>query len=141
MDIAQLSWAPDGKRLAMGLKGLIVSVEIGSWAQKTITEGTNPSWSPTGDWIAYHIHDEQTCMLIHPDGTGAKVALDLRTRSGGWLFYDGTVWSPDGATLLLNEERFDGPGHTVTMLDLATGEITVKSKDGLPVLGWAPKTR
>jgi len=134
--IDQLSWAPDGKRLAIGLKNSIVSIEIGSWAQKVITEGTNPSWSPKGDWIAYNVHDGRTCMLIRPDGTGAKIVFDLRPQSGGWLFYDGETWSPDGEKLLLNEEVMDGVDFNVTMLDLVTGKTTTRSKKGLPVLGW-----
>jgi hypothetical protein len=141
LNIEQLSWAPDGRRIAIGLKDFIVAIEIGSWVQKVITEGTNPSWSPEGNWIVYHINDEQTCMIIRPDGTGAKVVLDLRLRSGGWLFYDGSVWSPDEERLLLNEEAMDGVDSNVTMVDLTTGKVTTESKEGLPVFGWVAENK
>jgi Tol biopolymer transport system component len=140
MDNAQLSWAPDSKRLAMGLKNQIVLIEIWSWAQKAIAEGSDPSWSPKGTWIAYFVHDRQTCMIIHPDGTGAQSALDLRRRSGGWLFYAGIVWSPDEEKLLLNEEVIDGVDYHITMLDVATGKVTRESNKGEAVFGWIPKS-
>ena len=139
---AQLSWSPDGKYLAAEFtrtdtpQGQIVSIEIGSGAQKVIADGIRPSWSPKGDWIAYNIHDGKTCMLIHPDGTGAKMVLDLQRKSGGWIFYDAAVWSPNEENLLLNEEQIDGHHYDVTMLDLASGKVTTKSKDGASVLGW-----
>ncbi|HEX6770646.1 MAG TPA: hypothetical protein VF126_01380 [Acidobacteriaceae bacterium] len=139
-EIAQLSWAPSGRQVAVALKGRIVLVEIGSGAQRVITEGADPSWSPKGTWIAYTVHDGQICMIIHPDGTGARVVLDLSRRSGSWLFYDGSVWSPNEEHLLLNEEQFDGHDHNVTLVVLATGEVTTKSKNGLAIFGWAPQS-
>jgi len=77
-------------------------------------------------------------MLIHPDGTGAKMILDLRSKPGGWLLYDGTVWSPDEKQLLLNEEQFDGPHGYVMMIDLASEKSTARSRNGYPILGWSP---
>jgi Tol biopolymer transport system component len=118
-------------------------IEIGSWAQKAIALGANPSWSPKGDWIAYLADWNETCMLIHPDGTGAKMVLDLRSRTSGWLlfksgwvFRNGEVWSPDEEKLLLIEGQMDGPKYDVSMLDLASGKVTTKSKNGALVLGW-----
>jgi hypothetical protein len=144
----QLSWAPDGRQLAVEHKGQIVLIEIGSWTQKAIADGTNPSWSPRGDWIAYLADSNETCMLIHPNGTGAKMVLDLRSRTSGWLlfksgwvFSNGEVWSPDEEKLLLTEGQMDGPKYDLAMLDLTTGKATTKSKNGLAVLGWARKSR
>jgi Tol biopolymer transport system component len=150
-DNAQLSWSPDGKYLAAEVfvaredselhmpyyKGpfQIVSIEIGSWAQKIIADGNGPSWSPKGDWIAYQAPLGQ-CMLIHPDGTGAKMVLDPSRQRGVWSLYDAIVWSPDGEKLLLNEEQSDTDHSIVTMLDLATGKVTPESKKGPPVEGW-----
>jgi hypothetical protein len=151
---SQLSWSPDGGYLAVAKygpeksPGLIAVIDLGSWTQKVIAEGTDPSWSPKGDWIAYHAQWNQTCMLIHPDGTGATVVLDLRGRSSGWLFfetswllYSATVWSPDGDTLLLSEGQMDGSDHNVAMLDLATGKITTKSRNGRNVYGWVAEIK
>jgi Tol biopolymer transport system component len=143
MGNTQLSWSPDGRHLAVQFTKadtphyLIVLIEIGSWVQNVIAEGTDPSWSPKGDWIAYHAQWNQTCMLIRPDGTGAKMVLDLRSRTSGrllfksgWLSYAATVWSPDEEKLLLHEEVMDGVNYNVTILDLATGNTTAKSEKG-----------
>lgn len=151
--MAQLSWSPDGKYLAVSLSpkedkspGLIGLIEMGSWVQKIIAEGTDPSWSPKGDWIAYYANWNETCTLIHSDGTGAKVVLDLRHRSwggrlsGGWVFHDQAVWSPDGEKLLLNEHLMDTVDYEVAMLDLTTGKATRKSKKSRVVFGWVPKS-
>lgn len=140
----QLSWSPDGQFLAVSQSsssgkaaGIIVLIRIGSWVKKEIAVGVDPSWSPKGDWIAYLADWNRTCMMVHPDGTGSKTALDLQRRSGGWLFYNGINWSADEDRLLLNEEQFDGPSSEVTMLNLTNGQVTTKSKRGVAVLGWA----
>jgi hypothetical protein len=138
----QLSWSPDGQYLAVSqasrekTPGIIVLIQIGSWVKKNIAAGTDPSWSPKGDWIAYQAVWNRTCMMVHPDGTGSKTVLDLQRRPGGWLFYGGISWSADEDRLLLNEEQLDGPSGEVTMLNLTNGQVTTKSKRGGPVLGW-----
>jgi Tol biopolymer transport system component len=144
---SQLSWSPDGGYLAVAKygpeksPGLIAVIEIGSWVQKVIAEGTNPSWSPKGDWIAYLAQWGKIGMLIHPDGTGAKTALDLQPRSGGWVFRNGEAWSPDGNKLLLTEGPMDSPKYDITILDLPSGEVTTKSKNGALVFGWVTEAK
>jgi WD40 repeat protein len=140
----QISWSPDGRYLAVGQTrgkgkspGTIALIQIGSWTQREIAAGTNPSWSPNGDWIAFLANWNKTCMIVHPDGSGSKVELDLQGRSGEWLFYDAIVWSADGENLLLNEEQFDRPQSEVTTLNLANGKATTMSKRGEPIFGLA----
>jgi Tol biopolymer transport system component len=139
---ARLSWSPDGKYLAgefccsASSISQIVVIDIASGSGKVLAEGTDPSWSPKGDWIAYVDHvdkKKQKCTLIHPDGTGAKVVQQL---IGYWMFLKGAVWSPGGEKLIFNEEEVDG-GANVTMLDLSSGKATTRSKNVLFVLGWA----
>lgn len=140
---ARLSWSPDGRYLAGQIGAWvdpikqIVVIDVGSGSTRIIAEGINPSWSPKGDWIAYQDDKGLKCNLIHPDGTGAKVVLDLGKRfHGNRTFLQGAVWSPDGDRLLLNESKGVSDGIDVTMLDLATGKVTTKCRNGPAVLGW-----
>ncbi len=148
VEVEQLSWSPDGSALAVPefpvpeTKSLQVGViRVGSGTQKVIAEGTDPSWSPKGDWIAYIAPGDQRCVIIHPDGTGARTVLDAGRRWGGWGFGGPVVWSPEEDRLLLNESQIDGPHQDVKMVDLATGQVTTKSKNGQVVMGWVTEIK
>ena len=145
---ARLSWSPDGRYLAGQIGAWvdpikqIVVIDVGSGSARIIAEGMNPSWSPKGDWIAYQDDKGLKCMLIHPDGTGAKEILDLKKKFHGYrTFLQGAVWSPDGEKLLLNEQKGDSDGIDVIMLDLASGKVTTKCRNGPAVLGWVTERR
>jgi WD40 repeat protein len=142
---ATISWSPDGKRLVVEIQRsekstLIVVLDPSTGDSHPIGEGSDPAWSPTGEWIAYYDLSGKKCMVVHPDGTGTKVA-----KHGGGSFFIhrefgwGLVWSPDGKKLLLNEMKGDLRyiNIDVVLLDLETGRSTTKSKNGLPVFGWA----
>jgi hypothetical protein len=137
---ASISWSPDGKYLAVESAARwgpnsIVLIEVGSWAQKTIAVGGNPSWSPKGDWIAYDTGQGMACMIMHPDGTGAKMMLDAFRRFGAWAVESGAVWSPDERTILLNEQS-EGGDINVVSVDLETGKVKIIAKRTPFIFSW-----
>jgi Tol biopolymer transport system component len=134
----QLSWSPDGKFLAGSNYGhgygQIVLIDLATGVEKTIAEGSNPSWSPKGDWISYAL--TVRCMIIHPDGSGARSILEKEHKWMNYTLDAPIVWSPDGERLLLNQRQIDGTHTRVITVDLATGHAVKNSKDGELVLGW-----
>jgi hypothetical protein len=139
---ARISWSSDGEYLAVqfgawGPPNSIVLIEVGSWVQKPIADGWNPSLSPKGDWIAYQINSGTKCMIAHRDGTDAKLILDVGRRwgLGGWQLPMGAVWSPDEKTLWLSEQEFSGKTEEVSV-DLATGNVKKMPKYTPSVFGW-----
>jgi dipeptidyl aminopeptidase/acylaminoacyl peptidase len=143
---ARISWSPDGRFLA-GQVGAwsssseVVLIEVGSWVQKVIADGWNPSWSPFGDWIAFQTEGGSKCMIIHPDGTGARMVFDVGRKSGwgDWALPWGVVWSPDEKTLILSEEEFSGRTNVVSM-DLATGKVKKMPRHTPSIFAWVPQS-
>lgn len=93
-DIASVSWAPDGNRLAFAAVEQGVATIFVAWADGSgLTEITDhsadrdlPSWSPDGQWIAYRvtrrdgIHRE--LEMTRPDGTGTRSVTQVIASDG-----------------------------------------------------------
>jgi hypothetical protein len=82
---------------------------------------------------------DRNASLVHLDGTEANVIRNLGKGFGfgSRSFSQGAVWSPTEEKLLFNEGESDSGGIDVTILDLASGKVTTKPRNGPTVFGWA----
>jgi dipeptidyl aminopeptidase/acylaminoacyl peptidase len=142
-----ISWSPDGRDLVLGTPGgdippQIKIFDINSRSTRELAEGNWPSWSPSGDWIAYFDHSNEKVHLVHPDGTGNRILKNVGDSLLAYRTFGGEpVWSPDEKKLLLNEYKDEGNFIGVLLLDIDTGHMTRLSKDGANVLAWVAQKK
>lgn len=137
-----LSWSPDGNEIAIQADGIEV-VNLESGRSRKLGSGTEPSWSPKGDWIAFANSNQEDCDLVHPDGTGLTVFHVVKNhwfRDPAMLAF-GSVWSPDGTKLLINVSKGENGIIDIMILELATGKVRRVSKNGSAVFGWVRQSR
>jgi WD40 repeat protein len=91
-------WSQDDKELVFETDGKVQIYEIENDHTRILATGTNPTWSPDGNWIAFH--DGNDYYAIHPSGEGKK-KLFHKTRA-----YSGLFWSPDGRFVAYVHEDF-----------------------------------
>lgn len=106
------SWAPDGRRLTL-VRGdgaptdEILVVDTATKTRISIARGTKPTWSPTGDWIAYlqpaSNHSwAHSIRAVRPDGSGDHelVAPDHDGDTGELAGHRSgptrPIWAPSG---------------------------------------------
>jgi Tol biopolymer transport system component len=152
------SWSPDSRRLAYTHNGEIRVWDTENGKVSKVADGDAPAWSPSGEWIAYlspapdlglskalgrQVYESYRwlprCVLVHPDGTGSRVLLDLNAESGGSRFFIAPpVWSPDSKMVLFNElADVDTWTMDIHVVNLDTRKIKTLFRRSFPVLGWA----
>jgi Tol biopolymer transport system component len=145
-DWFDLDWSPDGSRLAFasrpsgGTQSSIVLVNTDGTGRTVLNTTTSrvssPSWSPSGEWIAYAGVDENGSGVYarRVDGSQAK----LLARHGS-----GPAWSPDGTKIAYSTKC------GVKLITPSGEDVTPQSPRkcnaiGVPGLGppvWSPDGR
>jgi TolB protein len=148
-EVGMPAWSPQGDRVVFAgwvegyfmLFTMPISTNPLAWglapAESLTTayyQQLNPSWSPTGEWIAYYANANGNwdVYLIRPDGTGQR---RLTTSSD----FDGLPrWSPDGERLVFISRR-DGNQELYTMHRSGADQTRLTdhpNDDTLPI--WSP---
>jgi Tol biopolymer transport system component len=78
----------------------VLDVATGARRQLTTVDGVQPSWSPSGDRIAYWSFTPQNGIWTIPAAGGTPVAV-TRDEARDW----NPVWSPDGAAIFFSSFR------------------------------------
>jgi Tol biopolymer transport system component len=105
------AWSSDGRTIVYDLEGRIFLYRLGTNTISPLVNGSRPTWSPNGMWIAYRTPGG-TAALITRDGSSVRHILG--SVKLGW----GLRWSPDSRYLLYT----DADRREIRVLDVLTGE-------------------
>lgn len=98
------TFSPDGTQMAYATdQGGVVSIYVspatgGAGVRLTQGKATDPSWSPTGEFITFVSRETDIC-IIRPDGTG------YRQLTGGQGRNYRPSFSPDGRMIVFHSDR------------------------------------
>ena len=152
---SKLSWSPDGKKLAFGMKSELssggffsVGIHLMSISDGKLTALTRPSgivagdpiWSLDGRHILYDAGTASNNLnVMNADGTDQ---IALTTNALSWL--EDASWSPDGKKIVFSALQFQAPcskcsyiyvvnADGTNLIDLSKGSL---SHDTEP--SWSP---
>lgn len=140
------AWSPDGRRIAAGDRGRIVTMNADGTCRTLVTDGGRlvdgvPAWSPDGQSIAFARSPVMTggrAASIFVMGADGADQIDL---AAGRLY--GPRWSPDGGQIAFTS--YGASGHIPYESDIhvmnadGSGKALIKPGGGGPV--WSPDGR
>jgi len=106
-----LAWSPDADRITYASGGKVLIYDFRSSKSTVFADGTYPTWSPDGNWIAFRRPDG-TAVVRSPDTGMEKIV------AGGDKILGSLRWSPDSGYLLyrVRSYRFTNVWAAVTTL-------------------------
>ena len=138
-----IDWSPDGAGIAFTLENdfgqhiaeyRVATDTIVSLTPEADQEDASPSYSPDGMQLTYHrtflLGGDPTVRVMNVNGTGDHAVPSANPNANE------VTWSPDGTTLLVQEEDPDDP--RTALVDPAEVGRTVISNDYAANLAWQP---
>jgi hypothetical protein len=95
--VRAISWSPDGSAFAFDYQDRIYIYDVVAKNERSIASGSEPAWSPDGQWIAFRSTDGRV-VAMRPRTLESKELLHGRQVEGG------IVWSPDSRYVLAFEK-------------------------------------
>lgn len=128
-----IAWSPDGKRIVFDRDHEVYFLDVASGKTSRIARGAWPSWSPSGEWIAFL--DYPHVLLAHPDGSGSRILARISRFES---FGQAPVWSPDSQTILVQTPQDESvlPRMNIYAVDVASGKLTKVFTKVPPVFAW-----
>lgn len=95
---------PHGERLVASKDNMICVMNANGWHRRCLIEGTNPTWSPDGQQIAFEFRmqpeDKLHAVCIMTDTGTNLIKLTFKNRYG-----EHPAWSPDGTQIALSSKQ------------------------------------
>lgn len=136
----------DGKEIPPLLAIYVLDVESGTASK--LADGMSPSWSPSGEWIAFYDYspgrddvkkgwyavNANRVSIVRPGGKDYKTLVTFRHDES---LNVPPVWSPDSQSILVNKAHdYDKGTMDIYLLNPATLGLTRKFKNTPPVFAW-----
>jgi TolB protein len=138
-EVGPVTWSPDGRSLAFARGGEVWVVGVDGTGGRQIARGSLPSWSPTGEWIAFV--DNGALVLGNPEGGDPRRFRSKIGVGGSAAPDDPPAWSPDGRSVAVEAADGiavfrvdDGSGRLLTSGDSWSDQSPDWSPDGSRVL-------